>query len=151
MELSLRYQNRDWEPGRALARLDTRSPQGGLVYFFFSVGAISISVSSRSIQSFLVFLDFTPFRVIRLTPSLGTHCVNWPFLSFPTVLNSVTHVSHPAPHRKNGPVQDLPRAGVTKRDADFNKALHGQTANAKGGIAAMMSKDKEAKQLAVDE
>lgn len=38
-----------------------------------------------------------------------------------------------------------------QRDAAFNKALHGQSALAKGGIAAMFSKDKEAKKLAVDE
>ncbi len=38
-----------------------------------------------------------------------------------------------------------------RRDADFNKALHGKTSEVKGGIAAMMSKDKDAKKLAVDE
>ncbi|TLD07620.1 hypothetical protein PgNI_11040 [Pyricularia grisea] len=38
-----------------------------------------------------------------------------------------------------------------KRDAEFNKALHGQSAMAAGGIAAMFSKDKDAKKLAVDE
>jgi sterol 24-C-methyltransferase len=38
-----------------------------------------------------------------------------------------------------------------QRDADFNKALHGKTSQASGGIAAMFSKDKDAKKLAVDE
>ncbi|KAK1765096.1 sterol 24-C-methyltransferase erg-4 [Phialemonium atrogriseum] len=38
-----------------------------------------------------------------------------------------------------------------QRDAAFNKALHGKSAEATGGIKAMFAKDKEAKQLAVDE
>jgi len=38
-----------------------------------------------------------------------------------------------------------------QRDADFVKALHGSSVDAKGGFAAMLSKDKEAKKLAVDE
>lgn len=38
-----------------------------------------------------------------------------------------------------------------QRDAAFNKALHGKSAEAAGGIKAMFAKDKEAKQLAVDE
>ena len=38
-----------------------------------------------------------------------------------------------------------------RRDADFNKALHGKSAQASGGIAAMFSKDKNAKAAAVDE
>lgn len=38
-----------------------------------------------------------------------------------------------------------------QRDADFNKAMHGKSAQAKGGVAAMFSKDREAKKLAVDE
>lgn len=38
-----------------------------------------------------------------------------------------------------------------QRDADFNKALHGTSAQATGGVAAMFSKDREAKKLAVDE
>ncbi len=37
-----------------------------------------------------------------------------------------------------------------RRDADFNKAMHGKSAAAAGGIAAMMAKDKEAKQIAID-
>ncbi|KKA31057.1 hypothetical protein TD95_002554 [Thielaviopsis punctulata] len=37
------------------------------------------------------------------------------------------------------------------RDAAFNKAMHGNSAQASGGIAAMMKKDRAAKQLAVDE
>ncbi|KAK3336370.1 S-adenosyl-L-methionine-dependent methyltransferase [Cercophora scortea] len=37
------------------------------------------------------------------------------------------------------------------RDADFNKALHGKTATAVGGFSSMLSKDKDAKKLAVDE
>lgn len=37
------------------------------------------------------------------------------------------------------------------RDAAFNKALHGNSAQAKGGIAAMFSKGGSAKQAAVDE
>lgn len=38
-----------------------------------------------------------------------------------------------------------------KRDADFNKALHGNSAQARGGIAAMLSKGSDAKKAAVDE
>lgn len=38
-----------------------------------------------------------------------------------------------------------------QRDADFNKALHGSSAQAKGGISAMFTKDREAKKLAVEE
>jgi sterol 24-C-methyltransferase len=38
-----------------------------------------------------------------------------------------------------------------RRDADFNKAMHGKSAKANGGIAAMFSKNKDAKQLAVEE
>lgn len=37
------------------------------------------------------------------------------------------------------------------RDAAFNKALHGNSAKAKGGIAAMFSKGADAKKAAVDE
>ena len=37
------------------------------------------------------------------------------------------------------------------RDAAFNKAMHGNSAKAKGGIAAMFSKGSEAKKAAVDE
>jgi sterol 24-C-methyltransferase len=38
-----------------------------------------------------------------------------------------------------------------QRDAAFQKALHGKSSQATGGFAAMLSKDKEAKKLAVDE
>jgi sterol 24-C-methyltransferase len=38
-----------------------------------------------------------------------------------------------------------------KRDAEFNKAMHGKSAQARGGVAAMLSKNKEAKKAAVDE
>ena len=38
-----------------------------------------------------------------------------------------------------------------RRDADFNKAMHGQSATASGGIAAMFSKNKDAKAAALDE
>ena len=37
------------------------------------------------------------------------------------------------------------------RDAAFNKAMHGQSAKARGGMAAMLQKDKSAQQAAVDE
>jgi sterol 24-C-methyltransferase len=37
------------------------------------------------------------------------------------------------------------------RDADFNKAMHGKSAQARGGIAAMFSKGSDAKKAAVDE
>lgn len=37
------------------------------------------------------------------------------------------------------------------RDAAFMKALHGKSTEAAGGFAAMLSKDKEAKKIAVDE
>lgn len=37
------------------------------------------------------------------------------------------------------------------RDAAFNKAMHGNSAKARGGIAAMFSKGRDAKQAAVDE
>jgi sterol 24-C-methyltransferase len=38
-----------------------------------------------------------------------------------------------------------------QRDAEFNKALHGKSAQARGGIAAMFSKGASAKGAAVDE
>ncbi|KAI1932203.1 Delta(24)-sterol C-methyltransferase [Ophidiomyces ophidiicola] len=37
------------------------------------------------------------------------------------------------------------------RDAAFNKALHGESAKARGGFAAMMSKDNKAQEAALDE
>jgi sterol 24-C-methyltransferase len=37
------------------------------------------------------------------------------------------------------------------RDAQFNKALHGKSAEAKGGISSMLSKDRAAQKAAVDE
>ncbi|KAJ5025074.1 hypothetical protein J3E73DRAFT_392323 [Bipolaris maydis] len=37
------------------------------------------------------------------------------------------------------------------RDAEFNKAMHGQTAKSRGGMTAMLGKDKAAQQAAVDE
>ena len=37
------------------------------------------------------------------------------------------------------------------RDAAFNKAMHGKSAQAKGGLAAMFSKGGDAKKAAVDE
>ena len=37
------------------------------------------------------------------------------------------------------------------RDAAFNKAMHGNSAQAKGGMTAMFQKDKAAQQAAVDE
>jgi sterol 24-C-methyltransferase len=37
------------------------------------------------------------------------------------------------------------------RDADFAKAMHGQSAQAKGGMRAMMQKDTAAQSAAVDE
>lgn len=37
------------------------------------------------------------------------------------------------------------------RDAAFMKALHGKSAETAGGFASMLSKDREAKKLAVDE
>jgi sterol 24-C-methyltransferase len=37
------------------------------------------------------------------------------------------------------------------RDADFNKAMHGQSSKATGGMTAMLKKDKVAQQAAVDE
>lgn len=37
------------------------------------------------------------------------------------------------------------------RDASFNKALHGKSAQARGGIAAMLSKGADAQKAAVDE
>lgn len=38
-----------------------------------------------------------------------------------------------------------------ERDAAFNKALHGNSAQAQGGIRAMFSKGSQAKNAAVDE
>ncbi|KAK2735075.1 Delta(24)-sterol C-methyltransferase [Myotisia sp. PD_48] len=38
-----------------------------------------------------------------------------------------------------------------KRDAEFNRVLHGNTAKARGGIAAMRGKDAKAQKAAVDE
>ncbi len=37
------------------------------------------------------------------------------------------------------------------RDAAFKQALHGKSSEAAGGFAAMLSKDKDAKKIAVDE
>ena len=37
------------------------------------------------------------------------------------------------------------------RDAEFNKALHGKSANSKGGFAAMLSKDRTAHKAAIDD
>lgn len=37
------------------------------------------------------------------------------------------------------------------RDAEFNKALHGKSAQARGGMAAMFAKGYDAKKAAVDE
>jgi len=38
-----------------------------------------------------------------------------------------------------------------RRDAAFNKALHGSSSQARGGLAAMRNKNTEAQQAAVDE
>jgi sterol 24-C-methyltransferase len=38
-----------------------------------------------------------------------------------------------------------------QRDAEFNKALHGKSSKATGGISAMLAKNTDAKQLALDE
>lgn len=38
-----------------------------------------------------------------------------------------------------------------ERDAAFMKALHGKSTEARGGFAAMLAKDKEAKKIAVEE
>ena len=38
-----------------------------------------------------------------------------------------------------------------KRDAEFNKALHGKSAQSKGGFAAMRNKNADAKKEAVEE
>lgn len=37
------------------------------------------------------------------------------------------------------------------RDAAFNKALHGESAKARGGFSAMLKKDTKAREAAVDE
>ena len=37
------------------------------------------------------------------------------------------------------------------RDAAFNKALHGKSANVRGGLSAMRGKDSAAQKAAVDE
>lgn len=37
------------------------------------------------------------------------------------------------------------------RDAAFNKALHGKSANIRGGLSAMRGKDNAAQKAAVDE
>lgn len=38
-----------------------------------------------------------------------------------------------------------------QRDAEFNKALHGKSSGAQGGLAAMRGKDAAAQKAAVDE
>lgn len=38
-----------------------------------------------------------------------------------------------------------------QRDAEFNKAMHGKSAQAAGGFAAMRGKDHKAQKAAVDE
>ena len=37
------------------------------------------------------------------------------------------------------------------RDADFNKAMHGKSSQARGGMSALLGKDRAAQQAAVDE
>lgn len=37
------------------------------------------------------------------------------------------------------------------RDAEFNKAMHGKSSQAQGGMSAMLKKDRAAQQAAVDE
>lgn len=37
------------------------------------------------------------------------------------------------------------------RDAEFNRILHGKSAEARGGLAAMRNKDAQAQKAAVDE
>lgn len=37
------------------------------------------------------------------------------------------------------------------RDAEFNKAMHGKSAKARGGMSAMLQKDTAAQAAAVDE
>jgi sterol 24-C-methyltransferase len=37
------------------------------------------------------------------------------------------------------------------RDAEFNKAMHGKSSGTRGGMAAMLQKDRAAQQAAVDE
>jgi sterol 24-C-methyltransferase len=37
------------------------------------------------------------------------------------------------------------------RDSDFNKAMHGTSSQAKGGVSAMFAKDRQAKKAAMDE
>jgi sterol 24-C-methyltransferase len=48
-----------------------------------------------------------------------------------------------------------PKAGLEKqdreRDAAFNKAMHGNSAEVTGGVRAMFAKGRDAKQAAVDE
>lgn len=38
-----------------------------------------------------------------------------------------------------------------QRDAEFKKVMHGDSAKAKGGVAALLKKNTEAQQIAVDE
>lgn len=38
-----------------------------------------------------------------------------------------------------------------QRDAEFNRAMHGKSAEIRGGLAAMRSKDSKAQKAAVDE
>jgi sterol 24-C-methyltransferase len=38
-----------------------------------------------------------------------------------------------------------------QRDAEFAKALHGKSAEARGGVAAMLSKNNDAKKVALEE
>jgi sterol 24-C-methyltransferase len=37
------------------------------------------------------------------------------------------------------------------RDAEFNKAMHGKSAQARGGMTSMLQKDRGAQKAAVDE
>lgn len=38
-----------------------------------------------------------------------------------------------------------------KRDADFNRVLHGKSSEARGGLTAMRNKDSKAQKAALDE
>jgi hypothetical protein len=79
-----------------------------------------------------------PLLLLSLTNSLST---------FPS---HVTLQPHNTPKTFNMSPIALEEQNHT-RDAEFNKAMHGKSSQARGGMASMLQKDRGAQKAAVDE
>merc|ERR1712000_121078 len=79
---------------------------------------------------------------IRHLPILSEASILIPILNHPCHLNMAPSAT--------SPVMTLETEDHA-RDAAFNKALHGKSAEARGGFSAMRNKDKAAQKAAVDE